>query len=376
MFDGLFKAWEQRRNNAKKKYWYNQKSNFAREYVHQHSVPELTIEEKIRIDEYWAQYGIKFRDYSWFRCFGDIYEGGVNPRFIPNEVYAYIIWPYYDNPFYVAPWKDKNFFERFLPDVSFPKTIVRRVNGRYEDYTGCFLDRCNVKNAFNYPERVIVKDAWDSGEGRGVKKYTLNSESDTEALLKEWEDSHNYLIQETISQHPVFAQFNASSVNILRISSWRHDDKVEILSPTIRFGTPGFITDTCFINGVETGHVVGISESGRVKDSVVSYSGETSSIYSLIESETPDLIIPKFAEIIGIIKKAHLSLQLFDIIGWDFTVSNKGEIICIEYNIKRPGTVFYQFVNGPFFGEHTDDVLSFLKDVNNQDAFIPKWLKK
>ena len=65
----------------------------------------------------------------------------------------------------------------------------------------------------------------------------------------------------------------------------------------------------------------------------------------------------------------------FDIIGWDFTVTDDDKIVCIEYNVQRPGTVFYQYVNGPFFGEHTDKVLEFLKDKENQKKYIPKRLR-
>ena len=68
-------------------------------------------------------------------------------------------------------------------------------------------------------------------------------------------------------------------------------------------------------------------------------------------------------------------LDHFDIVGWDFTVADDERVVCIEYNIKRPGTVFYQNVNGPFFGEYTEQALEFLKDKKNQAKYIPEWMR-
>lgn len=371
MFDRIFLFWQKHREQCKKRYWYNQKNVMAHDYNRKKHVPELTEKEKKIIDQYWAQFGICFQDYSWFRCFKNV-TGVFDCKFIPNDIYAYIIWPFYNTPYYIAPWKDKNYFERYLPELHFPAVIFRRIHGRYEDGSGKYLiSKENIQSIFSYPMEVIVKDAWDSGEGRGVKKYLIKTNDDVQKLIKEWEASDNYLVQEVIKQHPLFASFNESSVNIIRITSWRHGKDVDILSPTLRFGTPGSATDVCFIDGVETGYMVGITDDGHFKNTIVSFEGNKTELPKKYQNE----IIPRWDDILSEIKSAHLKLQLFDIIGWDVTVTNKGEIVFIEYNIKRPGTVFYQFANGPFWSGFTDEMLSFLLDKDNQKKYIPKWLK-
>ncbi len=355
----------------------------AHEWLALREQPALTDAEIKEIDDYWKQYGIKFRDYSWFQWYYGI-NGQKDPRYIPNDVYAYIVWPYYNNELYshaaedtnhfVLAWRDKNYFEKYLPDVPFPRTVVRRIHKRFYDQKwnplGDSLDAiCDILLPV---QNVIVKDALDTGEGRGVKKYSLRTKDDVQKLLDDWKSS-NYLIQEVIRQHPFFAQFNESSVNMMRINSWRHGNKIEILSPVLRYGIPGFVTDVAFVNGTEIVKAVGISLDGYLNETAIALDGSKTPTRDLIRN--PGERVPFWDEIIEIIKTNAPKLQHFDIVGWDFTVSADERPICIEYNIQRPSTVLCQPNNGPFFAEHTDEMLAFLKEENNREKYIPNWLR-
>lgn len=228
-----------------------------------------------------------------------------------------------------------------------------------------------VTSCIAHSGEVIVKDAWDSGEGRGVKKYFLDGEKSALNLLHEWE-SDNFLVQRVVKQHPVLAQFNESSLNVMRINTWIHNGKVEVLNCTLRFGIPGTVTDITTLDGEELVNVVAISGEGKLAHISYNQFGQSRDISDrLIAGDQ----IPMWNEIINIAKKAHLELPHFGIVGWDMTVTPENEVVCIEYNIKRPGTVFYQYANGPFFGEYTDEVMSFLQDHSNQIKYIPKWMR-
>lgn len=326
--------------------------------------PALSDNQIKEIDQYWAQYGIKILDYSWFQCYYGV-TGIYDPRFIPQDIYSYIIWPYYNNEEFCLAWKDKNMFERFCPGVPFLHNYLRKIHGRYFDGDNNFLPtRRAVIDVLREVGDVIVKDAWNSGEGRGVKKYSINCNEDAERLVNEWDCSDNYLVQELLVQNQVFSQFNSSSVNIMRINSWRNGDVVNIFSPALRFGIEGKTTDVCFINGVEIANVCAITMDGHFGDRVINQYGQSRKISDVIQH--PDVVIPRWDEVLEIVKESHKKLDHFDIIGWDFTVTEDDRIVCVEYNIKRPGTVFYQFLFGPFFGIYTEEVLAFLKNVNNQ----------
>ena len=352
---------------------YKAKNLPAHEYLAANPVPGLSEAQKKEISSFWAQYGIKITDYSWFRWYYGV-TGISDPRFIPQDVYSYIIWPYHDNEEFCLAWKDKNLFERFVPGIPFPKNYVKRIHGRFYDGDGSFLpDENAVIRALSHVGGVIVKDAWDSGEGRGVTKYVLDSETDIKKLLVDWEHSDNYLVQELIRQHKVFSQFNESSVNIMRINTWRHGDEVHVFCPTLRIGAEGSTTDICYVDGVEIARTCAITMDGHFGDKIVNQHGQVQATRDTIEQ--PDAIIPKWEEVVRLASQGHKMLDHFDIVGWDFTVSDQEKVVCIEYNIKRPGTVFYQNVNGPFFGDYTEQVLEFLKDKKNQTKYIPEWMR-
>ena len=353
---------------------YRGERNIYKEYLKNNPQPALTKNEIKQIDEYWKTYGIKIEDYSCFQLYYGVTDNH-DPRFIPQDIYKFIIWPYYDNKEFCLAWKDKNLFEKFCPGVPFPHNYIRCINGRYFDENGIYLpDNAQVISTLqSIKGEVIVKDAWDSGEGRGIKKYVISRREDAEMLLKDWELSNNFLVQELIVQNRVFSQFNESSVNIMRINSWRKENEVFIFSPTLRIGTPGYTTDICYIDGVETAQVCSIQMNGTFGEYITNQFGQSKKTADVVSD--PNAVVPRWHEIIEIIKDGHKRLDHFDIIGWDFTVTKDDEIICIEYNIKRPGSVFYQYVNGPFFGEYTEQVLEFLTDKKNQVKYIPKWMR-
>lgn len=352
---------------------YRAKTMPVYEYLKANPVPELTEAQRKEIDSFWSLYGIRILDYSWFRWYYGV-TGISDPRFIPQDVYSYIIWPYHDNEEFCLAWKDKNMFERFVPGIPFPKNYTRRIHGRFFDGDGNYLPNENaVITALSHVGGVIVKDAWDSGEGRGVTKYTLDTEADIRRLLTDWEHSDNYLVQELIQQNRVFSQFNESSVNIMRINTWRYGDEVHVFCPTLRIGAEGSTTDICYVDGIEIARTCAITMDGHFGDRIVNQHGWIQVISETVKM--PEAVIPKWKEVISLATQGHKMLDHFDIVGWDFTVTDDERVVCIEYNIKRPGTVFYQNVNGPFFGEYTEQALEYLKDKKNQAKYIPEWMR-
>ena len=347
----------------------------AHEYLSANPMPELSDAQRKEIDSFWSEYGIRILDYSWFQWYYGV-TGISDPRFIPQDVYSYIIWPYHDNEEFCLAWKDKNLFERFVPGIPFPRNYIRRIHGRFFDGEGNYLANENAVISTMKQLQVggvIVKDAWDSGEGRGVTKYTLNDEADIRKLLADWKQSDNYLVQELIQQNRVFSQFNESSVNIMRINTLRLDNEVYVFCPTLRIGAEGSTTDICYVDGVEIARTCAITMDGHFGDKIVNQHGRVQVTSETVE--LPDAVIPKWKEVVRLATQGHKMLDHFDIVGWDFTVTDQEKVVCIEYNIKRPGTVFYQNVNGPFFGEYTEQVLEFLKDKKNQTKYIPKWMR-
>lgn len=142
------------------------------------------------------------------------------------------------------------------------------------------------------------------------------------------------------------------------------------MCPCLRYGIPGSVTDVSYVDGTEIINCVGISETGRVSDHGVGIDGK------VFDLNVPDKQVPCWDPIVDLVKKNHLTMDYFDIIAWDITVDDNSNVICIEYNLRSPGSIVYQLAQGPFAGDHTDEMLAFLKNSSNQMKYLPKSIRK
>lgn len=255
---------------------YSSRSGFARARCEEAKYPELTASEISDIDAYWARWGVKICDYSWHRMYYAV-TGVHDPRFMPDDFVGLCLYPYYNDEAYSDAWRDKNMFERLVPSLRFPSTIGRRVRGRFIGPTGEILDAdAFAELLFDEAagEPVIVKDARLSGHGRGVTKHVLSSVDDAASLADSRSFSENYLVQRCVRQHPVLAAYNESSVNVLRLLTWRHGPSVDLLFAALRYGLPGEATDMCKRGGREIINVVAIGLDGRVSKVARNLDGE------------------------------------------------------------------------------------------------------
>ena len=135
--------------------------------------------------------------------------------------------------------------------------------------------------------------------------------------------------------------------------------------PCVRYGIEGSPTDVAFVDGEEIVQVVGIGEDGRIYDRGFTMSG------SRLDPVVEDKQVPYWDKIKETVTRGHLQLHYFDLVGWDITLDEDGNVVCIEYNLIHPGSIIYQFAHGPLAGDQTDAFLSFLKDPANREKYLP-----
>lgn len=265
-----------------------------------------------------------------------------------------------------------------MPCISFPETYGQIINGKYYDhkhrlYTKEELD-VFCKSVYDYmaeqgEDVIVVKKTVNTSQGKGVKKQKITSSTDLSILLKSM-GSENCIIQKAIKQDPFFEQFNSSSVNIVRITTWRRGKEIVIFSPGIRFGLAGYNTDVAYVDGKEIINCIGIRSDGSIMDHSVTLAGENTPVHFA------NSVVPKWDEMIETAKNGHLYLEYFDLVAWDMTVDADGHVICIEYNLYSPGSIVYQMAHGPLAGEYTDEFLSFLRKPSNQKKYLPRMIRK
>ena len=327
--------------------------------------PELTQNDIDDINKFWRKYGIKFPDYSWFKMF--YAETGIHdPRFIPHSI-AFVLYPCFNNRIVEKGWDDKNFYDRFVPAIRFPESLCHYVNGYFYDSEWNIYDN-TTDSLLSLSERIyrqlegdnafICKKTTDTSFGQGVKKHTINKADEILPLLKEYSNGGGFMLQRCIKQHDFLRQFNESSVNVFRIITFRHKGEYHLLSVSLRYGIEGSATDVAFIKGQEIVNVVGIDENGEIKNSLFGvYGKQKFDKYNSISEKK----VPNFEELKNAAIEGHKCLPYFNHVSWDFAIDKDGNPVCIEYNVRIPGSQLYQFVNGPLYGSLTDELLEHLK---------------
>ena len=334
--------------------------------------PVLSEQEKREIDTYWESFGIRISDYSWHQWLYGV-TGIQDPRFIPKPIWMYLVIPYYNSAQFTKAYKDKNLFDRILPEANFPETVLKRINGDFYDADGTYIsssDRDALRKRLLAQPGVICKNAVETGMGLNVSKCATTSAEEADAVLDLLEKGKNSIAQKLVRQHPFFAQFNESSVNIIRVNTWYHEGKVHISTPVLRIGTPGFATDVCFIDGEEIIHMLGITPDGYTRDRIYEMDGTWKPTEQVISPAYQR--VPSWDKITEMLQKCASKLPHFRVIGWDITVDESGEPVVIEYNIDQPGPYPSQLTGGPMWGELTDELLSFVKENKNQNSLLPK----
>lgn len=318
-------------------------------------VPKLSNYQKRELEEYYNEFGIDVDDlfHRWYYAV----TGEFSPRFIPNWLFQNEINPVLNNTSLAGAWADKNYYEIRLPEVIFPEAIVRNIAGYYYDRQYRMISKADAIKLLELEGKFVIKPSLSGGGGSGIQFIT-----DIDKIPEIFDSyKENYIIQKRFLQHPKLAHLNPSSVNIVRIISLLLDGCVYIISASLRVGAPGSFTDN-YIDDKGGGMLtIGIDESGKLKD-VAFFANGDKTYRCLNNSEFSGMAIPAYSKMIDTVKKNHIKLPYFKMISWDITSDIFENPVVMEYNLKSQGTVYYQYVNGPLFGEYTEKILDMVKN--------------
>lgn len=325
---------------------------------------DLNDDLVIKHQQYWEQLKKKVNP-KWFRVYSYITD---NPdiHYVPENIYFNIIEEKLNNRKLALAYGDKNFYEVFYDDNDiFPESIIRNIDGVFYDrgYNLLILDENLLPQYLNDYHKVLIKPSADSGGGRKIQLFInkvgqfINSQNQN--LTLDYLSNHytnNYVIQNYIQQSDFLAQFNSSSVNTIRIFTYRSvvTDEVIPLHAVLRIGKQGNFIDDQNIGGV----ACIINNDIRLNDYATNYFGEKCYEYNGIT----------FSKIEGIPKVGEMKQQavLFArknihsrVMGFDFTIDSESNIKLIEINHLWTGINFFQMNGSAVFGKYTDEVIEF-----------------
>nr|WP_281540252.1 sugar-transfer associated ATP-grasp domain-containing protein [Maribacter aestuarii] len=143
--------------------------------------------------------------------------------------------------------------------------------------------------------------------------------------------SRSFIFQEVIPQNEVLKMINPSSVNTLRIATYKNEgNEVEILSGLVRVGRTGSIVDNAHKGGIV---VPFDKETGKLRDEGLQLIDNGGGIFQ----KHPDtgiifenLQLPHYQEVKELVAQVS-SLFDFPLLGWDVAITPRGPTI-VEVN--------------------------------------------
>lgn len=287
-------------------------------------------------------------------------------HYVTRSMAVHYIYPYLDRYDFVPAYMDKNMQKRILglPDegigVLMPHEVVYNSNRLYFDGNGREITKNEAAMALEkYGKDTILKPSVESFGGHGVIKVSGNSTSkDYQSLFDRYK--YDFTFQKIVVQHPVMAAFNPSSVNTVRVVTYRNfNGERKILYACIRFGGEGSVMDNVCSGGGYTGINI---ETGLLRDRK-RYSYFIMDVPSLPESVPNE--IPCWEKIKSAALALHGRLPQLGIVGWDFTLTPDETPVLIEFN-PRPGVGLQQAVGPMFSLEDLDEIMEHVSKVKTE----------
>ena len=319
------------------------------------TVRRLDAAQRAQVDEIYGQY----RHLRSGRYTYDTHElvysatGVFEPTVISEAFFRLLVNPRMNPSAFVNAWKDKNYFETYLPNARFPKCILRNINGHYYDGAYNMLTEQEADAKLRDAGEYIVKPSLDSGFGNHVQKMSGNLQ-DVVKIFK-----YNFIVQEVFRQCAEMAVFNDSSVNVVRLMTLFIHDRPEVLMAGLRVGNLGALTDYSPTKDGTGNVILGVTADGVIRETGYQSCGKavTQCANGFVFGGKS---VPNYKGMCALALKCHERMPMCRFVAWDMVVAEDGEPAIMEYNLMRPGMLYYQWCNGPLFGRDVDKVYEII----------------
>lgn len=325
-----------------------------RQYDNLSDKKKLTKEQKEEIQRFYK--GIIGKEISLYSHEYFYSRTGVySKEYIPKSLYHTELLPRANKLSYRNAYADKNMIDILLPNVKHPHTILKRMNGYFYFESEPVSKQKAIslcQNLCNAIIKPVLDHAGHGIQGLEVKNGITNINGWTvEQLFDHY--GNNFQIQERLKQHEKMNLLNDTSVNTLRIVTYRSGMDILLIYSVVRIGKKGSVVDNQCAGGISTvigedGKLGGMAFGGFTAVGV----GKTDSGVLLDGFE-----IPSYQKAVETVKRLHYQLPFFNLIGWDVAIDEEGDPVVIEWNAS---TGLSQSAYGPGFGKYTERILKEL----------------
>ena len=312
---------------------------------------ELSFEQEKEIKSYFKDLAGVEIPTNWHKYFYSR-TGIYSKKYLPKTFSSSLI-SLANKREYRDAYADKNILDVILPNVPHPEILMKNMNGYYYVGNKAVTREEAIAHCSNLGN-VIIKPSL-AKKGIGVRVINIENgitnfdKMTVSQLFDKYEK--NFCIQKIVQQHEKMAALNPTSVNTIRILTYRSGMDILVLYTVIRIGRYGEVIDNESAGGISAI----INKDGTLGKYAYGNPGDDK-----LEKTDSGIIlegygVPSYKEAVELVKRQHYYLPFFDIVGWDIAVGIDGTPIMIEWNVS-PG--LSQSANGPAFGEYTERVIS------------------
>jgi len=252
-----------------------------------------------------------------------------------------------------------------LQGIKMPYVYVRNIRGFFFDnnYNSVGKDLLfELKQ--NKVDSFVLKPSLEAS-GRGVKIFRFNngqySASDNTVFSLELLNNvykQDYLLQECVSQGSFNSYFNPTSLNTIRIATYRdvNTGKVHYLRAVMRIGRKGTEID----NSHAGGFFVGIDENGVLGKYLCNQWGERVEVFNGIDFKNNTFKVPDYEKIKQFAIKIGEKVVHHDLVAMDIAIDFENNPQLIEINVGGFSGKLFQLTSGTVFGDYTDEVMEYV----------------
>ncbi|MEO6533016.1 MAG: sugar-transfer associated ATP-grasp domain-containing protein [Pseudolysinimonas sp.] len=187
------------------------------------------------------------------------------------------------------------------------------------------VDAAGVSAFLERHPTVILKPV-DGLGGHGVEKVEASTIGDVEAFISRALEARQFLLEECLVQHLELARLNPSSVNTLRLITFRKDGDVHLLAAALKIGNGGAIDN--FSDG---GMYTMVDDGGSTLSPAFDGAGHTFVEHPGSGVTIPGFQVPLFREAVALVSKTAAVVAEIPYVGWDVAIRAEGPVL-IEGN--------------------------------------------
>ncbi|WP_340102840.1 sugar-transfer associated ATP-grasp domain-containing protein [Rhodohalobacter sp. 8-1] len=274
--------------------------------------------------------------------------------YVPEDIFYLAVEPYLVNYDLAMAYVDKNNYENLFGNLNLPETVLRYIHGRFYSPK---LEQVSEKEAVDILKdtatTLIVKPTIRiTGGGRDVRALISKTDkADIIPYLKKC--SEDFIIQKKVEQSSQLSEFNSTSVNTLRILTFRYGDNILHLSTIARFGRVNSVID----NVTGGGLFISVKPDGTFNNFAQYEYFEKAFKHPDSLLSFQDTKIEGYGKAVELCLTRHKRLPYFDLISWDVTIDNQFEPVMIELNLINQDINMHQVTSGPLFGDYSEEII-------------------